>query len=232
MTQGDPAPELVLLGASGLAREVLAVVRETGSHRPVGVLDDSDRAQGGAVSGVAVLGRIADIPRFAHAEVIVCIGSGTARERVVDSVLAAVSVAGGRGIRFATIVDPSVRNPGDCPIGAGSIVLAHVSITADAVIGEHVVLMPNVTVTHDDVLQDYATLASGVSLGGGVRVGRGAYLGMNCSVLPSVAIGDRAVVGMAAAVLTDVPGDETWVGVPARSITTRHPSYATVEAAL
>ena len=206
--------DLVLIGASGLARETLAVVRETGSHTPVGVLDDSPVELGDDFEGVPVLGPLSELSRFPHAAVLVCVGSGAARRAIVRRIARA-------GIRFATVVDPSVRNPGGCRIGAGSILLANVSITAAAELGEHVVMMPGVTVTHDDVVEDYVTLTAGVSLGGGVHVARGAYLGMNAAVLPGVRVGRKAVVGMCAAVIADVPDNETWAGVPARAIRTR-----------
>ena len=206
--------DLVVVGASGLAREALAVVRDTGSHRPIGVLDDAVGRIAPTFDGLPVLGRIADLNQFPDVEVLVCVGSGAARERIVYW----LDEIGVRGIRFATVVDPSVRNPAGCRIGLGSILLANVSITAAARIGEHVVMMPGVTVTHDDVIDDFATLTAGVSLGGGVHVARGAYLGMNAAVLPGVRVGRRAVVGMCAAVLGDVPDGETWAGVPARAL--------------
>ncbi|GAB3604664.1 acetyltransferase [Conyzicola nivalis] len=209
--------DLIVLGASGLAREALAVVRETGSHTPIGVLDDRVGHIDQMFAGLPVLGRIANLDAHARADVLICVGSGVARERIVDW----LAQTGVRGIRYATVVDPSVRNPARCRIGAGSIVLANVTITADATVGDHVVVMPGTTITHDDVVDDYATLAAGVSLGGGVTVGRGAYVGMNAAVLPGVTIGVRAVVGMAAAVLQDVPDNETWAGVPAHPLTAR-----------
>ena len=209
--------DLIVLGASGLAREALAVVRETGSHTPIGVLDDRAGHILPMFDGVPVLGRIANLDAHVRADVLVCVGSGVARERIVDW----LAQTGVRGIRFATVVDPSVRNPGRSRIGLGSILLANVTITTAATIGDHVVVMPNVTITHDDVVEDYATLAAGVSLGGGVTVARGAYLGMNACVMPDTRVGVRAVVGMAAAVLDDVPDNETWAGVPARPLTAR-----------
>jgi sugar O-acyltransferase (sialic acid O-acetyltransferase NeuD family) len=214
--------DLVILGASGLAREVLAVVRNTGSHNPIAVLDDAPGRLGGSFDGVPVSGPIAALAEHRHAEVVVCVGSGAARESIVEW----LAETGVHGMRYATIVDPSVRNPGRCPIGVGSILLAQVTVTASAVIGEHVVMMPGCTVTHDDVVDDFATLAAGVSLGGGVRVGRGAYVGMNASVRQGVRLGVRSVVGMAAAVLHDVPDDETWAGVPAHPLTAVHAGVA------
>jgi sugar O-acyltransferase (sialic acid O-acetyltransferase NeuD family) len=205
---------LIVIGASGLAREALAVVRDTGSHEVLGVLDDNAGSLPESFDGVPVLGRIADVDRHPDTELLVCVGSGSARQRIV----AGLAAAGVTGTRFATVVDPSVRNPAACGVGVGSILLAHVSITAAARLGEHVVVMPGVTVTHDDVVDDFATLAAGVALGGGVRVEHAAYVGMNVSILPGVRIGAGAVVGMGAVVLADVPDGETWAGVPARAL--------------
>ena len=209
--------DLIVIGASGLAREALGIVREAGIHRPIGVLDDDAERLGGRFAGLPVLGAIEDLARHRDAEVLVCVGSGAAREHIVARLVA----SGIDTSRFARVIDPSVRNPAGCPIGVGSILLANVSITADVTIGEHVVVMPGATVTHDNVIEDYVTLAAGVTLGGGVHVGRGAYIGMNACVLPGRRIGARALVGMASAVLHDVPDNETWAGVPARPVGSR-----------
>ena len=207
--------ELLLIGASGLAREVLACVRENGQFDVVGVLDDDESKIGSALDGAPVLGPASHALRYPEARVIVCIGAGKGRERVV----ARLAGLGFPGYRFATVIEPSVRIPYCCDIGPGSILLGNVTLTAGITVGSHVVMMPGVTLTHDDVVEDFATLAAGVSLGGGVRVGRAAYLGMNSSVRERTSVGAGAVIGMGAAVLGDVPVEETWVGVPARAIT-------------
>lgn len=200
---------LLLIGASGLAREVLPVLAEAG-HELLGILDDRHADLPPTVGGVPVLGPVTDAAAHPGVRLLLCVGPSLARAAVHERLSPRA--------RFATVVDPSVRNPAGCPVGAGSILLAGVTLTADAVLGAHVVAMPHVTVTHDCVVADFATLAAGVSLGGGVRVGRGAYLGMNSAVHPGVRIGAGAVVGMGAVVLADVPDGETWAGVPARRI--------------
>ncbi|MBG6056114.1 sugar O-acyltransferase (sialic acid O-acetyltransferase NeuD family) [Salinibacterium sp. CAN_S4] len=204
---------VLLIAASGLAREVIPVLRESG-RAVLGFLDDRHGELPRTIAGAPVLGGLDDIPLYPDADVLVCVGSGTGRERVV----ARLSELGVDSSRYATVVDPSVRNPGACPVGVGSILLAGVVITADAVVGAHVVAMPHVTITHDCLVDDFATLAAGVTLGGGVRVGRGAYLGMNSSVRQGLSIGPGATVGMGAVVLTDVDDSGTWAGVPARPL--------------
>jgi sugar O-acyltransferase (sialic acid O-acetyltransferase NeuD family) len=201
---------VLLVGVSGLAREVLPVLRESG-REVLGVLDDRYEVLAPTMSGVPVLGNVDDVARYPGAEVLVCVGSGAARAAIVDR----MRIDPGR---YVSVIDPTVRNPAGCPVGEGSILLAAVTLTADVTVGAHVVAMPGVTVPHDCVVEDFATLASGVSLGGGVRVGRAAYLGMNAAVLPGSKIGANATVGMGAAVLSDVPQGQTWAGVPAEHL--------------
>ena len=206
--------ELVLITGSGLAREVLTMVRASGQYDVVGLLDDDQEMAGVTVDGAPVLGTIDDAPKFTHALFLVCVASGKSREAVVER-LAAMGL---RDARYATAIDPTVECPEGCRIGRGSILLKNVTLTASVTLGAHVVAMPSVTFTHDDDVADFATFAAGVSLGGGVRIGRAAYLGLNCSVRERTSVGSYATVGMGAAVLSNVPDGETWVGVPAHPI--------------
>ena len=206
--------DIVLIGASGLAREVIAMLADSSHQRVVGVIDDNAAALGSGFGGVPVLGAIEDAAVLATARPLLCVGAGSAREHIAKRLAA-------RGIllaEYATVLDPSVRNPGHCPIGPGSVLLANVTLTADLTVESHVVMMPGATITHDNVIEDFATIAAGVSLGGGVRVGRAAYLGMNSSVRPGSTVGAYSTLGMGAALLSDLPDHQTWVGVPARPI--------------
>lgn len=203
--------ELLLLGASGLAREVAAADQH--DYRIIGVLDDDPALFGARIAGAEVIGGIAHAAEY-DADLLVCIGSGHGRRAVVQRLTA----LGVPVWRYGTLVDASVRIPAGCAVRSGSILLAHVVLTADAELGRHVVAMPNVTVTHDCRVADFATLTAGVSLAGGVEVGEAAYLGMNASVRQGLRIGAGAIVGMGAAVLSDIPAGEIWAGVPARPL--------------
>ncbi|WDF34224.1 acetyltransferase [Arthrobacter agilis] len=211
---------LILVAASGLAREVLAVVAGTRSHTVIGVLDDAPNLQRTRMQEAPVLGTLDDAGLFPADEFIVCIGSGRGRE----SAVARLRAQGVSEDRFATIVEPSARISADSVIGTGCILLAGVVLTASVTLGSHVVAMPQVVLTHDDVVGDYATLAAGVRLGGAVHVGDAAYVGMGSTVRQHVRIGRGATLGMSAALLEDLPAGETWVGVPARPVSTLRPA--------
>ncbi|MET1086451.1 MAG: acetyltransferase [Arthrobacter sp.] len=204
--------ELVLVAASGLAREVLATVRSGGQYDIAGFLDDE--VFGIDVDGAPVLGPIDDVVKYTNAFVLVCLESGRARKIVVDR----LATLGITPTRYATVIDTSVRMPEGSRVGRGSILLQNVSLATSVTLGSHVVAMPGVTFRHDDDVADFATFAAGTSLGGGVRIGRAASLGMNSSVRERRSIGSYATVGMGAAVMSNVPEGETWVGVPAHAV--------------
>lgn len=198
---------LLLVGASGLAREVIAA----GATGIVGILDDDDARHGTELSGVPVLGGTAMAVRRRE-QLVLCVGPSLVRQQVARR----LSRAGITDDRYAIVATRSSRIGSSSEIGPGTILLDGVVITADVRLGRHVVAMPNCTITHDDRLDDFVTLASGVSLGGSVHLHEGAYVGMNAGVRQGVAIGQGATIGMGAVVLNDVPERETWAGVPAR----------------
>jgi sugar O-acyltransferase (sialic acid O-acetyltransferase NeuD family) len=203
---------LLLIGASGLAREVLAA----GITGVTGILDDDLELHGTELAGVPVVGSLVDAVERPEA-LLVCVGPSRSRRSVVRR----LSESGVADDRFTTYVARSARIGRSSAVAPGSILLDNVVVTADAAIGRHVVVMPNCTITHDDVLEDFATLAAGVCLGGTVHIGEAAYVGMNASVRQGVTIGSESTVGMGAVVLHDVPAEATWAGVPARQMGAR-----------
>lgn len=200
---------VLLVGASGLAREVLA----TGIPGVVGILDDDEELHGSEVGGVPVLGSL-PIAIDRTELLLVCVGPSSCRREIVHSYAA----CGVDAARYATYIARSARIGRSSDIGPGCILLEGVVVTADARLGRHVVVMPNCVVTHDDKIDDFSTLAAGVALGGGVRIHESAYIGMNASVRQGVTIGEAATVGMGSVVIRDVPGGQTWAGVPARHL--------------
>jgi sugar O-acyltransferase (sialic acid O-acetyltransferase NeuD family) len=206
------ARPLLILGAGGLAREMLAAVRELPEvWQPVGVLDDDPARHCGDVAGIPVLGGTDWIADFPDAAVVPCVGSAhrpLSRLRLAERL-------GLRPDRWATVVHPAASIAAGTAIGAGSVILAGVVVTTPITIGPYLVAMPHVLLTHDDELADGVTLAGRATLAGGVRVGPGAYLGQGSMIRENVQIGAGAVIGMGAVVLADVPDGQTWVGSPA-----------------
>jgi sugar O-acyltransferase (sialic acid O-acetyltransferase NeuD family) len=206
--------ELILIAASGLAREVLAMVRGSGQYDVVGLLDDDKGMLGTTLDGAPVLGGVDEAARFRNALLLVCLMSGRAREAVVDR-LRGVGIGDSQ---YATAIDPSVNCPEGCSIGRGCILLRNVTMTASVTLGAHVVAMPSVTMMHDTKVADFGTLGAGVSLGGGANIGRAANVEMNASIQALTTVGDYSTIAMGSAVHTNVPTGTAWGGVPAHRL--------------
>jgi sugar O-acyltransferase (sialic acid O-acetyltransferase NeuD family) len=206
--------DLLLVAASGLAREVAEAVRAAGRHRLVGMLDDDADRWGTVCSGVAVLGPPELASRHPDAELVVCAGAG----RVRSALVARLDAMGVAHERYGRVLHPLAAVASSARLGPGTVLLAGVVLTADVAVGRHCVLMPNAVLTHDDVLGDFVTVCAGVALGGGVRVGDGAYLGAASSVRQDLAVGDWSTLGMGAVAVADVPARQVWAGNPARQL--------------
>jgi sugar O-acyltransferase (sialic acid O-acetyltransferase NeuD family) len=213
---------LVIIAASGLAAEAIAACRAVGRHGDIVILDDNPALRGTSVSEVPVVGRLEDVTRHPHDDVLVCAGHGSVRRTLVHR----LDLLGVRPERYARIVHPNVDVPAGCAIGNGTIVMANATLTAAVTIGDHVVIMPNTCLAHDTHVSDFATLCAGVTLGGSVLVGEGAYVGMNASVRQGLSLGVRSTLGMGSVLLEDVPSHETWAGVPAEMIAHREKATA------
>jgi sugar O-acyltransferase (sialic acid O-acetyltransferase NeuD family) len=210
--------DLVLIGAGGFARETAQAVHALNASgaawRLLGYLDDDPARHGHVIDGTPVLGGRDMVEKLPDASFVVCTGrpdNYVSRPRIVRDL-------GLPPERYATIVHPSAAVSASSSIGPGSVLLAHVTLTAAVAVGAHVAIMPNVTLTHDDVIDEFVTITSGVGLGGNTRIHTGAYLGAGSLIGQNRVVGAFALVGMGAVVTKDVPPREVWAGVPARRL--------------
>lgn len=207
--------DLIVVGAGGFARETVEAVRAINEQYPtwnlLGLLDDNPDRWGKLVGGAPVVGPVEHVHRQPWAQVVLTTGRP-------DMYVSRPLLAARLGIpeaRYATIVHPTSTVGTTCTVGAGSVLLAHVDLTADVTVGRHVVVMPQVVLPHDARVDDFATLASGVRVGGACHVEEGAYIGAGACLREGTRVGSRALVGMGSVVLRDVPPMRKWLGSPA-----------------
>jgi sugar O-acyltransferase (sialic acid O-acetyltransferase NeuD family) len=207
--------DLLVVGAGGFARETVEAVRAINAEYPtwnlLGLLDDNPDRWGKLVGGVPVVGPIEHVHREPWAQVVLTTGRP-------DLYVSRPLIAARLGLpdkRYATIVHPTATVGTTCTIGVGSVLLAHVDLTADVSVGRHVVVMPQVVLPHDARIDDFASLASGVRVGGACHVEEGAYIGAAAALREGTTVGARALVGMGSVVLRDVPAERKWLGSPA-----------------
>lgn len=197
-----PEQDIIVVGAGGHAKVVIATARAAG-RRVVAVFDD--RTDIDVLAGVPIAGPVraaAGRPEGA----VIAIGHNATRERLATEL----------DVRWTAVVHPAAVVDESVAIAEGAVVFAGVVLQPDARVGCHAIVNTGATIDHDCAIGDFAHVAPGVHLCGNVSVGRGALIGVGACARPGVRIGDRAVVGAGAAVVSDLAGDATYTGCPAR----------------
>ncbi|TYZ05948.1 acetyltransferase [Hymenobacter lutimineralis] len=212
--EGGPTQPIAIVGAGGLGREVLLLIRQLNEVQPtwdvIGFFDDQAPATS-AIHGVPYRGTIHDLNEWPEPlHVTVAVGSSRSRAAVVQRL-------SNPQLSFATLVHPGVmlRPYQHVSLGEGCIISQQCVLTTDITLGRHVLLNLGCTIGHDAVLEDFCSLMPHANVGGGAHLAPEVYLGTNATVIQQVQVGPRTVVGAGAVVVRQLPADCTAVGVPA-----------------
>lgn len=194
--------KLLIAGAGGLGREVLAVLTASGK-----VVGGFLVEAGYPESEVAGLPVFSDPGIWASADLIaLAIGDVRVRRRLYSLF----------SNKYLTVIHPVANIGPRVSIGDGSLILGLVNITCDAQVGAHVLINPGCTISHDCSIGSFSNLGPNVALAGNVVIGENVNLGTGAIVLPGCRVGDNATVGAGAVVVTDVAPGLTVYGVPAK----------------
>jgi sugar O-acyltransferase (sialic acid O-acetyltransferase NeuD family) len=216
--------QLIILGTGGNCLDIYAAalaINQAAGHTVyecLGLLDDNRQLHGKDISGLRVLGGLADAAKYPAAVFVNGIGSPTSFWRKAD-------ILAGTGLpleRFETIVHPQASVSRLARLGRGVVVLPGASIAACAEIGNHVIILPGAIISHHCRIGDYGCIASGACLSGNVEAAPFCYIGANASIRNGLKLGTRALVGIGSVVVKDVVENTVVAGNPAKYL--RHTS--------
>ena len=200
--------ELVILGAGGHAKVVLATAMAAG-WSCLSLYDDDASKQGQEILGVTISGQLPSADLFPDCWAVIAFGGNALRKQVAHRYPT---------LRWATVVHPSAVVHESVRLGFGTVVFAGCVIQPDTVIGSHCIINTSTSVDHDCQLGDFVHVAPGANLAGSVILGSEVFLGIGVSVIPGVRIGEATIVGAGACVVGNLASQITAIGVPARKI--------------
>lgn len=204
--------DLIIVGASNAARDVLQVVKEINKVKLTwdikGFIADSGLDIRKLTNGeFDIVGTIAEwTPK--QAEEYVCAIADPNSKRIVTQRLI------DRGAKFANIIHPNVEINDYCSLGEGIILYRDAVIGPNAVIGNHVHV--NTKIAHDCHVGDHTTVSILAAILGYVTIGTGVFVGAGSTVIPHISIGDNAYIGAGSVVVKNVENNMKVFGNPAR----------------
>ena len=117
---------LLLIGASGHAHALLALLSRHGAYEPVGLID-SFQPGGSQAHGLPILGSEADVARLCARHgvrhLLVAIGTNHQRQAMTERLRAQLPDA-----IFPTLVDPTAVVAADAQLGPGVVVMAQAHV--------------------------------------------------------------------------------------------------------
>jgi sugar O-acyltransferase (sialic acid O-acetyltransferase NeuD family) len=205
--------KLVILGAGGFGREVVAWARQSVQFEREwtvkGLIDDNPQALAGKNVSVPLLGSIQDY-QPSEGEVFICaIGIPAIKRRCCELLLS-------RGARFTQLIHRTAVMGDNVDLAEGVVLCPYSVVSANNRLGRCVAINLHSSVDHDACVDDWSQVNCHCDLTAAVQVGREVFIGSSVSIIPNVRIGDGAYIGAGSVVLRDVPPQAKVFGVPAR----------------
>lgn len=213
---------LIILGAGGLAREVLQLVDDIclSAFRPdlipLGFIDEDTNNHDNLIHNLPVLGGF-DYLLGAPATTKLAMGVGfpRIRKKFVQNLEEM-----GLKFEFPVLVHPAACVGKNVLFLDGVQVMMHNSVTVDITVGKYCLINQGCSIGHDTVIEDFACLSPHCVISGHTHIGEGADLGSNVVTKPGTRIGAWSVVGLQSGVVKDIPEKVVAVGCPAKPIKT------------
>ena len=207
--------DLYIIGAGGFGREVAWLIERINEVRPTwnlkGFIDDNECMWGSEEGGYKVLGGCDYLISLGNVYAVCAIATAKVRQIVIDKFADSE-------VKFATVIDPSVRISNKVEIGEGTIICAGTTVTVDIKIGNHVIINLDCTIGHDAVIEDYVTIYPSVNVSGNVLIGRCSELGTGMQIIQGKKVADNTIIGAGAVVVKDCAESGIYVGSPAKKI--------------
>lgn len=205
---------LVIIGASGLAREVYDLAITCYGNNPEfkvkGFLSDGP-------SNIEELGYPKVLSTVAgytieKGDVFFCaIGKVKDRKKTSEIILM-------KGGTFINLIHPTAIISPSAKIGTGVAIKAFSSLASDVTIGNFVYLQSSVILGHDVSVGNFCHINSFAFFAGYVQVEDLCVINAGAKIIQNIKIGKGATVGIGSVVLTRVKAETTVFGIPAKKI--------------
>ena len=184
--------KIIIVGAGGLGREILANISNTSlseKYEVIGFVDDALNKDE-VVNNKNILGNLNWLMNQNSISVILAIGNPQIRRKIYNI----LSV--NENIKFPTIIHPTstIQDIENCTIGKGCFVGQNVILTTNVTIEDFCLLNIGCSLHHDTIIKSFSVIMPGVRITGGATIGEASYLGPNIAIAKKIHIESDSVI--------------------------------------
>ena len=210
---------LIILGASGLAREMAMMAEQLNASEHcwdiLGFISELKKDVGKNLGIASVIGDDGWLlSQDFEADLLIGVGYPKLRATILTPYLEQHT-----RFRFPNLIHTSATSDyRRLEIGRGNVITAGCRLTCDIRIGDFNLFNLNTTVGHDVSIGNFNVINPGTNISGGVHMADRILAGTGCQILENLTIGSDAVIGAGAVVVKDVSASQTVAGIPAKPL--------------
>lgn len=207
---------MIIVGAKGLAKEVLEVCKQNNELEKLVFYDDVNLDIPDMLFGLfPVIKNSFDAKKYFEEvdnRFTIGIGNPKLRKKLYDL----FSSLG--GIFTNTISTTALIGSYGNEIEQGLNIMQYVVITNDVTIRKGTIINQMSSIGHDVIIGEFVEICPNVSISGNCNIGDFSFIGTGAIVLPNVSVGKNVIIGAGAVVSKDLPDNCVAVGIPAKII--------------
>lgn len=204
---------MLMIGAGGLAKDLLTVISESGGEDRMVFYDDvSDPGHLDLQPSHRIIRSQAEAAAY-FAEVDRSFVLGIGKPGLRMNMTEKFQKLGGQ--LTSMISNYAVIGRYDTVIGDGCTILPLSVISNASRLGRGCLVHYRAVISHDCIVGDFCELSPGSTLLGEVTIGALTQIGANATILPGIRIGTGCLIGAGSVVNHDIPDGTVVAGIPA-----------------
>lgn len=206
---------MLIIGAKGLAKELLEVCKNTNHLKDLVFYDSINKDKSLLYDEFPIIHDEASVINyFTTTDKRFILGLGNIKYRVQ---LSKKFVEFG-GKPMSLLSPDAIISSFDVILEQGIVIMPGAIISNGVSIGENCLIYFNSIVTHDVTIGKNSIISPGATILGRSKIGNRCFIGANATVLPDVTIGDDVIIGAGAVVTKNINSNTCVVGIPARKL--------------
>ena len=203
---------MLIIGAKGLAKELLEVCKNTDNLSHLVFYDNVDLGKDVLYNEFPILhDETAVLNYFKTKDKRFVLGFGDIKYRI--DLFKKFEAIGGE---FTSLISPNALvGSYNVQILRGTTIMPGAIVSNSTSIGMGCLVYFNALITHDVKIEDFTIISPGVKVLGRAKIGSKCLIGANATILPDVNIGSNVIIAAGAVVTKDIPANCMVAGIPA-----------------